>query len=166
MDEFEAATGVAVETARALVERDGVADVLDYVDYEFYLAGETGTVDVAEETYGYLAALDDVDPVRDFTHVTLSVERSLDRLVELVPDTYFASLRERAPEAAVYRIGSEPRVDLVFGAGHPDRRSFETRYSSLDVGLPTMDAYERYSERVFEAGRDGQGDATGGDHPD
>jgi hypothetical protein len=162
VDEFSAATGVAAGTARALVERDGVAAVLDYVDYEFYLADATGTVDIAEETYGYLAALDDVDPVRDFTHVTLYVERPLDRLVELVPDTYFARLLAHDPDADAYRIGSDPRVDLVFGASHPDRRSFETKYSSLDVGLPTVAAYERHSERVLGAGRD-DGDAAGDD---
>ncbi|WP_313692574.1 hypothetical protein [Halorarum halobium] len=148
MNEFETETGVAREQARALVEQEGAADVLAVVDYELYLADLTVEIDVAEETYGYLAALADVDPVRDFSHLTLYVGAELDDLVSRAPDSYFSTVRDHAPDADVYPIGEDPRLDLVFGAGHPDRRTFPTRYGSIDFGLPTMEAYRRHAVDV------------------
>ena len=150
MTEFERATGVSVERARALVEQEGAADVLAPIDFELYRAGLTATVDVAEETYGYAAALDDVDPVRDFDHVRLYVAEELDALVSAAPDSYFATIRDHDPDADVYRIGSDPRLDLLFGARHPERRSFPTRYSSVDFGLPTVEGYVRHADDVFD----------------
>lgn len=150
MDEFSADTGVPIDDARALVEQEGVAHLLQQVDFELYRSDQEVTMDVAEETYGFMAALDDIDPVRDFSRVKLYVEEDLDELADGAPDSYFAQLQDHDPDTDRYPIGEDPQVEIVFDEAHPERRSFPTQYSSIDMGMPTMDGYREHAAAVHD----------------
>jgi len=154
MDEFRADTGVPVEDARTLVEQEGVAHLLRQVDFELYRTDQEATMDVAEETYGWMAALDDIDPVHDFSHVTLYVDEDLDELADAAPGSYFATLQDHAPEADRYPIGEDPQVELVFGHAHPDRHDFPSQYGSIDTGMPTMDGYREHADSIHDTDYD------------
>lgn len=154
MDDFRADTGVHEEDARTLVEQEGAAHLLRQFDFELYRTDQEATMDIAEETYGFMAALDDIDPVHDFSHITLYVAEDLDELAEDAPDSYFAALEDHDPDAGRYPIGSEPRIDLMFGEEHPERRSFATQYSSIDMGAPTMDGYQDHAKAVHDTDYD------------
>lgn len=149
MTAFRERTRVSPDTATAAVEADPFADLLARLDYDLYLNDVATGMELAEETYGYLAALDDIDPERDFDHLTLYVTDPLDDLAEAVPDSHFSYVGERLNEdqrTCRLDCGDDASVVLAFGRTHGETLPFTTRYSNVEFALPTVNAYIAYSE--------------------
>lgn len=140
-------SGVDLDQVRALVERDDISRILRSIDYRLWEEQEVVAVEVAEETFGYLAAVHDLDVDRDLEGITLYVEQELEDLADKVPDSYFERLYDGELHDG-YRIrGEDTYVELYFDRTHGgDRIPVPTFYDNLEVYVPTVEAYIRYSK--------------------
>lgn len=80
--------GADISQVRELVENDGIGRVLRKIDYALYEAQYELAVEIAEETYVWLA-VENRDP-RGIDNLTLYVEEGLEELTVAVPDSYCA----------------------------------------------------------------------------
>jgi len=141
-------SSVNLGQVRTLVERDDISSILQRIDYELWKAQEPVAIELAEETFGYLAAVHDMDVDRDLTGITLYVDKELEYLADAVPDSYFAKLYDGKDHDG-YRIrGDDCYVELYFDQQHGgERREVPTKYDNLQVYVPTVETYIEYSKQ-------------------
>lgn len=137
---------VDTRQVKRLVERDDIASILQRIDYRLWEEQEPVDAELAEETFGYLAAPMRVDFTLDFSGITLYVEQELSYLAEKVPNSYFDRLYDGEPHQGYRITGDDCYVELYFDRTHGgDRIAVSTIYDYLEVYVPTVDAYIEYS---------------------
>jgi hypothetical protein len=147
MDDLRENSRIDGDRVRYYLENGSPSDVLRRMDYELWEADEDVDMEIARETYGWLATLDDVEPERDFGHIDLYVSRELEDLAESVPDSYFEELYD-GTNHSTYRITTEDgfEIDMFFDMTHGDRVEIPTFHDRITVYAPTVDSYVRHSE--------------------
>jgi hypothetical protein len=147
---FRERTGVAHDDVRRLLERDGLRDLLSGLDFQLYRADATAHAELAEATFGWLAALDDADPERAFERPTIYVREPLAALAARAPDSLFATMLDRDPDADVYPVSDA--AEFRFGRTHGETVPVRTRYHDIEFAVPTLEAYVAYGESAFDDG--------------
>lgn len=145
MSESTEGIGADLSQVRSLVENGGIGRVLRRIDYELYEAQYELAVEIAKETYAWLAIEnrehDDIDDL------TLYVEDELEELATAVPDSYYFTRLAEADDAAGYRIrtNDDASVELYFDRTHGGERvAVPTFHDYLTIYMPSEETYVQH----------------------
>lgn len=141
---------VDLRRLRSFLEEGPPEDVLRRMDYQLWRADESIAAEVAEQTYGWLAAVPDIEPDYEITILVLYVNRALPDLASTVPDSYFSRLYDGKTHDRYRITADDVAVELCFEMSHGERIEMNTYHDRIDFFVPTVHSYISHSLDHFE----------------
>lgn len=136
--------------AAEFIVNSPITAILTQLENEMDAAGLNLQLEIAEDTYAFIAAHDPAD-VDTLSTATFYVDTPLETIQEAAPDSAFAQLETDDDLDAYELVAPDATLRFKFDQQHKTARPLPLNLDQVTIAVPTHEAYLSHSLQEFDA---------------